>query len=151
MPFSIGFLDEPLRYPYDDPATAEASGILVLGDAKEHFGSSLFQWNKKDYESQWRLAIKTLLDGMDRAALITEYLGPDVATHLQWWPMHVIGNTVFIQHHLLFYDQLAEPFSLQNAFSFVRDRRTTSEEGTKISEWAVGVPEVKEFARALSL
>ena len=151
MSFSIGFLDEPPSYPYDDPATPQAKGILILGEAKEYFGSSLYQWSKKDYESQWGHAIKTLLGGKDRAALITEYVGPEAATHLEWWTMYLVGNAVFIQNQLLFYDQLAEPFSVQNAFSFLRERRTTNEEGKKISEWAVGMSELEESARALLL
>jgi hypothetical protein len=151
MSFSIEFLDEPPSYPFDDPATPQAKGILILGGAKEYFGSSLYHWTKKDYESQWRHAIKKLLDGKDRAALITEYVGSEAATHLEWWPMYVVGKAVFIQNQLLFYDQLAEPFSVQNAFSFLRERRTTNQEGKKISEWAIGMPELEEFARALSL
>ena len=151
MSFSIGFLDEPLSYPHDDPATPEARGVLVLGDSKEYFGSSLYQWKKKDYELQWRQAVKALLDGKDRAALITTYCGPEVATHLEWWPMYVEGKTIVIQDQLLFYDQLIKPFSLQEAFSFLRDRRTANAEGNKISEWIIGFPEVEEFGRALFL
>src|SRR6266481_8852395 len=116
MSFSIGFLDEPPSYPFDDPVTPEAKGILILGEAKEYFGSSLYLWTKKDYESQWRHAIKTLHDGKDRAGLITEYVGSEAATHLEWWPMYVVGSRVFIQNQLLFFDQLAEPFSVQSAF-----------------------------------
>ena len=52
---------------------------------------------------------------------------------------------------LLFYGQRAEPFSVQKAFSFLRDRRMTNEEGKKISHWVVALHEVEEFARALSL
>jgi hypothetical protein len=151
MSFSIGFLDEPTSYPYDDPATPQARGVLILGEADEYFGSSLYQWSKKDYEAQWRQAVKVLLDGKDRAALITEYVGPEAATHLEWWPMYVVGNEVFIQNHLLFYDQLAEPFWIEKQFSFLCDRTVTNEEGKKISEWVVPMPEVEEFARALSL
>jgi len=148
MSFSIEFLDEPPGYPYDHPSTPQARGILILGEAKEYFGSSLYQWSKKDYESQWGHAIKTLLGGKDRAALITEYVSPEDATHLEWWPMYVVGNAVFIQNQLLFYDRLAEPFSTKNAFSFLQERRNTNEEGKRISEWAVGMPELEEFARA---
>jgi hypothetical protein len=152
MSFSIGFLDEALTYPYDDPTTAMAHGLLVLGEAKEYFGSSLYRWSQKDYESQWRHAVKSLLNGGSKAALITEYVGGlEVATHLEWWPMYLVGNTVFVQDQLLFYDQLAEPFSVERAFSFLLDRRTENEEGKKISEWAVGISEVEDFARVLSL
>jgi hypothetical protein len=65
--------------------------------------------------------------------------------------MYVVGQTVFIQNHLLFYDRLPEPFSVQSPFSSLRDRRTTNEEEKKISEQAVAVPEVEEFARTLLL
>jgi hypothetical protein len=119
----------------------------ILGRAS----SSLYQWSKKDYESQWRDAIKTLLNGQKRAALITEYVGPEAATHLEWWPMYVVGNEVFIQNQLLFYDQLREPFSAQRAFSFLSDRCMTNEEGKRISEWAVTISEVEKFARTLLL
>ncbi|MGC1482994.1 MAG: hypothetical protein WA789_04300 [Candidatus Acidiferrum sp.] len=151
MPFSIAFLGDPVSYPYDDPTTPEAIGVLVLGEAKEYFGSSLHRWTKQEYETQWRRAIKTFLDGSDSTALITEYVGPQASTHLEWWPIYVMGNAVFIQNHFLFYDQLTAPFSVENAFSFLRERRVTNEEGEKISEWAVTLPEVEEFARALLL
>ncbi len=149
MSFSIGFLDEPPSYPYDDPTSPEARGVLILGEDKEYFGSSLYQWSKRDYEEQWRHALKALLDGQNRAALITEYIGPESATHLEWWPMYVVGNEVLIQDHLLFYDQLPDSFSITTAFSFLRDRRITDDEGKKISEWAVAMPEVEKFARTL--
>jgi len=148
MTFSITFLDEPLSYPYEDPAAPAARGVLVLGDTKEHFLASLYEWSKESYESQWRHAIKTLLLGNDKAALITTYGSPDNATHLEWWPMYVAGGSVFLQDHLLFYDRLPKPFSVENAFSFVRDRRTVDEDGTAISEWMVNFSDVKEFARS---
>jgi len=147
MPFSIAFQEEPLSYPYEDRATPAAGGVLVLGDANEHFTASLHQWSKEDYQRQWRHAVEVLLRGKDRAALITEYLGPEIATHLEWWPMYLVREKVFLQNHLLFYDQLPRPFSVKNAFSFLRDRHTTNEEGEIISEWSVSLSEVEAFAR----
>jgi hypothetical protein len=88
-----------------------------------------------------------LLHGKDRAALITEYLGPEAATHLVWWPMYLVGEKVFFQNQLLFYDQLPGPFFLKIAFSFLRNRRTTTEEGEPISEWSVSLSEMEAFAR----
>ena len=38
------------------------------------------------------------------------------------------------------------PFSVQKAFSLLRDRRMTNKEGKKPSEWAVGLHEVDEFS-----
>jgi hypothetical protein len=147
MPFSITFKDERLLYPYDNATTPAAVGLLVLGDHEEEFLSSLYQWNRGEYEAQWQRAIKLLLNGESKAALITEYLSPEYATHLQWRPMYRIGDTVFFQHHLLLYDTLREPFSVQVAFSFLQDRMTKNEEGKNISEWSVSLADIEAFGR----
>ena len=151
MSFSIAFQETPLFYPYDDRRTPAASGVLVLGDASEQFIASLYQWSKEDYQRQWRPAVDVLLHGKDKAALITEYLGPEGSRHLVWWPMYLVGEKVFLQNHLLFYDQLPGPFSVKNAFSFLHNRRTTTGEGEPISEWSVGLSEMEAFARKADL
>jgi hypothetical protein len=46
MPFSIQFLDEPVLYPFDDAKTPGAPGLLVMGESKEGFCSSLYEWSK---------------------------------------------------------------------------------------------------------
>ena len=61
--------------------------------------------------------------------------------------MYVVGERVFFQNHLLFYDQLATLFSLENAFSFVRDREIENSDGKRVSEWSVSLAEVEAFAR----
>jgi hypothetical protein len=110
-----------------------------------------YEWSKEDYESQWRRAIKTLLTDRDRSALITTYGSPEVATHLEWWPMYAQEEIVSVQDHLLFYDQLTSKFSIPNAFSFIRSRKTKDEEGNAVSEWRVNLAEIEGFAGAISL
>jgi hypothetical protein len=150
MPFSISFLDEPLIYEADDPTYVAAAGKLIIGDWEEIFVSSLHLWSKEDYKAQWLHAIRLLLKENEKAALIVEYLGPD-AGRLWWWLMYKIESSVFLQEQILFFDQLKEPFSLEKAFSFIRDRRTTNEDGQKISEWNVSLSEVEKFAQILSI
>jgi hypothetical protein len=146
MTFSIAFQEGPPCYPYDDPSTPAAGGVLTLGVTQEEFLASLYQWRKEDYEKQWRHAISLLLNNKSKAALITTYGSPDISTHLEWWPMYLIGDTVYFQHHLLFYDQLPRRFSLDDALSFLRDRETTDEDEKRISEWEVSASEVERFA-----
>ncbi|MGD0292692.1 MAG: hypothetical protein ABSB30_02450 [Terracidiphilus sp.] len=150
MSFSISFLDEPLIYEEDDPAYVAAAGKLVIGDWEEIFVSSLYLWSKEDYMAQWMHAIRSMLNGSEKAALIVEYLGPD-AGRLWWWPMYRVGGSVYLREQILFFDQLKEPFSLEKAFSFIQDHRAINEDGYKISEWSVTVSEVKEFAHELSI
>ncbi len=149
MTFSIAFQKEPLCYPYDDQTTPAASGLLVLGSTKESFFASLHQWRQRDYEGQWKQAIGILLNERNKAALITEYVGPEASTHLVWWPMYVVGSDVYVQNHLLFYNQLPTPFSLEKASSFLCDRQTVNEEGKRISEWKVTLSDVQAFANTL--
>jgi hypothetical protein len=150
MAFSIAFQKEPQGYPYEDRTTPAASGLLLLGDVRESFLSSLHQWSREDYERQWKDAIELLLRGKDKSALITTYGSPEVATHLEWWPMYMVGNKVFFQDHLLFYDQLPEPFCVDKVLSYLHDRRVRNSEGKKISEWWVDLSDVEIFARSLS-
>lgn len=149
MAFSIRFEKKPLCYPYDDEITPAASGLLVLGVGRETFLASLFQWRAQDYERQWAQAIAALLKGKKKAALITTYGSPEVATHLEWWPMYLVGNTVYFQNQLLFYHQLPRRFSIESSFSFLGDRNTVNEEGKKISEWRVPLTEVEAFAESI--
>jgi hypothetical protein len=147
MSFSISFLDEPVIYDESDPT---AAGRLVIGDWEEVFVSSLFHWSKEDYEAQWLNAIKLLLNGEEKAALIVEYLGPE-AGRLWWWPMYKVESTVYLREQILFFDKLKGPFSLEKAFSFVKERQTFNEDGLAFSEWGESVSEVQEFANARSI
>jgi len=149
MAFSIAFEQKPLCFPYDDRTTPAACGLLTLGRARESFLASLYQWGVEDYERQWKQAVAVLLNKKNKAALITTYGSPEVATHLEWWPMYLVGDIVYFQNHLLFYEQLPGRFSMESAFSFLRDRDTVDEQGSRISEWEVPLAEVEAFARSL--
>jgi len=147
MAFSIKFLDEPLVYPFVDPKTPAAPGLLVMGDSRERFCSSLHQWSKEQYENQWRQAISSLLGGGAKVALIVEYLSRDIASKLEWWPMYKQGEIVYLQNQLFFYDQVPKPFSLDTPFESLRDGAVVNEEGHRISEWRVSLSEIEQFAR----
>jgi CdiI N-terminal domain len=149
MPFSIKFLEKPLIYPFDDAKTPAASGELTMGQSTEGFYSSLYQWSTQNYEKQWSDAIRVLLGGALKAALIVEYLSPDVASQLEWWAMYREGEVVYFQHQLVFYRQLTNPFSLDAPFASLRDRQTINQEGQQISEWSVSLSEIEQFARAV--
>ena len=65
--------------------------------------------------------------------------------------MYRVGETVFLQNHLLFFDQLARPFSIDDPYSSLKDRETVDEDGNRISEWSVNFSEIESFARSLNL
>lgn len=146
MPFSISFCDTPLVHEYDDPLTPGAEGILLLGDWKESFLSSLYTWSKSDYERQWQHAITSLIDGDEKSALITEYISPEASSHLVWWPLYREGGSIYVHNQILFYDQLSKPFSLEEIAQFVAERQTVDGDGNLISEWNVTLEALIQFA-----
>lgn len=147
MAFFIRFLDEPPHY--EKGMAPSARGLLSIGDWSEGFHSSLYLWTKSDYERQWRQAIRELLSGAAKAALITEFLTPDVSSHLVWWPMYRKDETIYIQNHLLFFEDLTKPSSPDSPLSSLRDREITSKDGDLISEWTLPVSELFLFSVSL--
>jgi hypothetical protein len=131
-------------------------GKITLGDFEEEFVSSLYTWSKNDYESQWRLALNHLLLGDGKAALITEYISPEVSDRLLWWPTYREEQSVYFQEQILFFDnapapltRLAEPFRIDRQFTYVHDRRTINEDGERISEWSVSLADIEAFTATL--
>ena len=157
MAFSIEFLDEPLQYLGDDPSPPYAIGEITLGSFKETFAANLYTWSKNDYEAQWRQAIRHILSGNDRAALITYYVGPEVSYNLNWWPIYRVDDLVYFQEQLLFFENapepfvgLQEPFYLERQFNYVKDRQIFNEDGERLSEWSVSLTEIEAFASTMN-
>jgi hypothetical protein len=156
LAFSIKFLDEPLQYFGDNPGTPFAIGEITLGSFRDNFAASLHTWTKGHYEAQWQVAIDHLLKGNSKAALITEYINPEVSSRLRWWPMYRVGHTAYFQEGLLFFENaptslinFSEPFCLDQQFTYVPEHQTVSDEGDSISEWSVSLAEVEAFASTL--
>jgi hypothetical protein len=120
----------------------------VLGDHREEFASTLFEWTKSDYEEQWRYAITSLLQGKEKVALIVYFVSSVNSDNFEWWPMYRLGDNVALQDHMLWYDQLAKPFLIEGQFEFVKNRQTLNEDGERISEWSVPLASIREFAVA---
>jgi len=63
---------------------------------------------------------------------------------LFWWPLYRINDQVFVQNHILFFDQLDVPFDPTNPYESVRPR-TTIEDGQEVSEWRVTIEDLQSF------
>ncbi len=145
MPFSISFLDEPVFYDEDRPL---AFGEIVLSNHRENFDANLFEWTKQDYETQWRKAIQLVLEGQ-KSALMVYYVSPAASPNFEWWAMYPVGDVVYFQNHLPWYENLTRPFSVEFMFSFVPDRVIVNESGEKPSEWTVSRSDIEDFANTL--
>lgn len=60
-------------------------------------------------------------------------------------------ETVYVQHHILFFNKLSSPFNEKDPFSSVPQRRVVDEDGNQLSEWSVSVKEIETFLQGITL
>jgi hypothetical protein len=107
-------------------------------------------WNRDDYEHHWKEALSRIVFLADVSCLITSIVNPISASHLFWWPMYREGNTVYIQHQILFFQNLPSSFNEKDPFSSIPKRQLIDEDGNPLSEWAVSTGEIEDFLNRIS-
>jgi len=142
--FAIGFTEEPLEYPYDDPSIPAAPGRLVLAKLTEEFLANLSAWTKSDYESHWRRELKTLLKGDAKIALVVSYYG-NPASNMEIWRVYRDREWAHFQNQLLPCSTLPTDFNVLEISRYIQDRATTNAEGDRISEWPVAIRDIETF------
>jgi hypothetical protein len=121
-------------------------GRILIGDFSERFVASLADWSPADYETHWLESARRILSGQVRSAFVTSFVGPDKAPNLTWWPSYRVGDVVYVQNQLLFYQQLQQPFTPDRLYECVKERETVSEDGEEISEWEMPLNWLADFA-----
>ena len=139
MNFFIGFSGDEFQSEGD----LVASGVLKIGDFTESLQISLSYWNREQYLDQWREALERLLKGGSSSAIVTTMYDSNTANFIFWWVMYLIGDSVHIQNHVLFLDELEQPFDEFNLYRFIPKRETHTEEGEPISEWVIKVTDLQ--------
>src|ERR1700737_4794581 len=104
MPFSIKLSSEPFHDP--ESGVLVSYGSIEIGTFDERFLASLVHWDPNDYEHHWKEALTRIVSWADMSCLITSIVNPSTASHLFWWPMYREGDTVYIQHQILFFKNL---------------------------------------------
>jgi hypothetical protein len=122
-----------------------AYGRIQIGSFSELFLASLVFWTKVDYERHWLRSIQRIIDGQSKSCLITSNVNPKDADYIFWWPCYRIEDNVVFHNQILFFDQLEEPFDLENPYKSVSERETLSEDGEPISEWSIPVSCLLQF------
>ena len=130
-----------------DPDVKAVYGKIQIGDFSETLIASLVSWDRMQYERHWASAIRRILEGQERSALITSFVQPPLSRHLVWWPMFRDCETVHVRQQLLFFDQLAQPFSVEDPWDFIGERIHSSSDGSKISEWTLPIEDMEAYLR----
>jgi hypothetical protein len=143
MSFSIGLLSDPVADL--EPGVIASYGRIEIGEFQERFIASLMYWGRGDYERHWKQALARILDSFNASCLITSIVDPAAASHLFWWPMYRVHDTVYIQNHILFFDSLSSPFNQNDPFPSIPKRRLVDEDGNHLSEWSVSIKDIESF------
>lgn len=143
--FLIGFTEEPLEYPFDDPSIPAAPGRLVLGKCEEEFLANLSLWGKPDYQSHWTSELRSILEGSPKAALVVSYDDPSAASNMEIWRVYREGEWAHFQNQLLPYTSLPDNFNVSEISRYIQDRTITTEDGDRISEWDVHIRDIETF------
>lgn len=145
-----------------DPDFKAVWGEIRIGAFRERFVARVVCWNAEQYEKQWESALRRIVTGSTPAALITDYVEPNLSSgnSLWWWPLYREGDSVYIQNQLrMLYrksdsvyvqDQLVSSspldlqFSVQRPWESIKARETVAVEGSMISEWATTVESIED-------
>ena len=146
MPFKIQLTKNKVKG--GERGECAVIGELQLGREKECFDSSLSYWQPKDYELHWKKALKRIIDGRKKSALIVYMLNPKKASYIFWWPIWRHGNKVYVRNQVLLLQKLKKKFDENNPFSSVGARETKAEDGESISEWQISIDEITKFYKS---
>ena len=133
-----------------DEVVPESEGHAVYGkvrieDYTETFVASLVCWTPARYEQHWREACQRLVGAEQESALISSYVESPMSEFLVWWPLYRDGQVVHVRNELVIFSQLSKPFSIEDPWSSIRERRILAEEGSQISEWDTRIESLREF------
>ena len=129
----------------DEPDVKAVYGRICVGEYFETFTASLVFWSHEQYKKQWRTALRKIVDGESRSALITSFAEPKEGEFLFWWPLYREGEIVYVQNQILLFENLSVPFVIERPWDSVQERQIMNAEGRKVSEWAITVQDIKEW------
>jgi hypothetical protein len=116
-------------------------GRSVFGSFTESFVAPLGWWSRPDYERQWLEGARRLVSGLKASAFVLE-------PGRLWWTAWLDGDRVIIQQRLLVAPEMEEARAATPdavPYEAVGRRNSTSVDGPAVSEWTVGVADVRDF------
>ena len=109
-------------------------GEIQIDNFRESFQSDLSFWTANRYIAQWEDAKRHLANDLP-TMFITSITDPSTASFIRSWVCYPIGDELIFQEHIIFLDDLGEPFDLKSPHKHVGPYENFSEDGERISEW----------------
>ncbi len=130
----------------EDPTPDEdgvALGFITVGDFHEHFPLLIGKWSLSQYQSQWREALTSLVNGTGPVALMCEMC----RTGRLAWVLYREGDHVFIRQ-VLFVPGARWLVDADGQLIQSEPREIQSEDGESISEWRTDINAIKDFMKS---
>ena len=109
-------------------------GEIQIDDFKELFESDHSFWNNEQYEEHWEISKAKVKNG-EAAFFFTSITDPKHANFFRTWVCYPIKNELIFQEQLLFLNELAEQFDINNPHKHISPYVNITEDGDEISEW----------------
>jgi CdiI N-terminal domain len=119
-------------------------GRIRLGHFQDEFQVPLFDWAPGDYAAQWIEAGERLVAGASAVVFLTHMMHPTAPYHMGW-PAWREGDQVLVQERLFLAEQLGGPLDVEHPEVHLGPRQEISDEGLRISQWAVSLRDVAAF------
>ncbi|GIJ10445.1 hypothetical protein ACFFMR_22665 [Micromonospora andamanensis] len=120
-------------------------GKISAGDLDETFEMPTQFWSEASYRASWRRELQRILDGADRAVLLTLVVDPRSANWLRGYALYRLDSEIRIQERLFFLSELGHEFDLANPSRSVPAHASVTDDGLRISEWTVTIAELRGF------
>lgn len=125
-------------------------GLLKVDNKlNEEFYASISYWDRSNYISQWKEALHSISQGIEKSAIITNMYNPKTANFICWWPMYLVNKNIILQNHILFINELNEPFNERKIFTYIPKREIVDDEGNRISEWIISQNDIYKMLKKL--
>ena len=109
-------------------------GVIQIDEFKEKFESDHSYWQQEQYQNQWE-SDKEILNYGKAACFITSITEPKTTNFIRSWVCYPINNEFVFQEHVIFLEDLSEPFDEYNPHKHILTYESVSEDGDEISEW----------------
>ncbi|MFI7607423.1 hypothetical protein ACIBTV_20075 [Micromonospora sp. NPDC049366] len=120
-------------------------GRITADGLDEAFEAPTSEWDEAAYRASWRSELQRILDGADRAVLLTLVVDPLSANWLRGYVLYRLGNEIRIQERLFFANELDHEIDLANPSRSVPTYESVNEDGVRISEWVTSLGELRDF------
>jgi hypothetical protein len=139
-----------IRFESLGDQAVRATAKIEVGDFSENFPVDLRYWSAADYANSWRRALEVLAGSQtSTSCLVSSITDPSDSNFFSCWPMYRVGENVFVQNAVVFFDELDAPFDPQAPWRSVLPRDVENENGNRISEWQTTMRAVGNFLAQL--